>query len=342
MLSTVQFFKRCARSTGLAARLVVVSACLLLALAAPPMKTAEAAETNFITIATGGVTGVYYPAGGSICHMVNKGRKDHGVRCTIESTGGSGVNTEKLRYGEVEFGIVQSDIHYQALHGQEGYLDIGPFEELRSVFALHPEPFTVVARKDSNIKTIQDLKDKRVNIGNPGSGQRGTMETLMRAMGWDKTIFSEVYEFKASEQSRALCSNDIDAMVFTVGHPNASITEAATFCDSILVDVSGPEISKLVAKNDYFRHVIIPGDMYEGTPTPTHTFGVGATLVTTSRIGNETVYRVVKSVFEDMDTLRNMHPAFANLKKEDMVSGGLSAPLHPGAEQYFREVGLIK
>lgn len=318
-----------------------VASALALALVAAVATPARAAETNFISIATGAVTGVYYPAGGSICHLVNIGRKDHGIRCTIESTGGSGDNIDKLRSGEVEFGVVQSDIHYQALKGLSQYAALGPFTELRSVMALYPEPFTVMARKDSGIRTIADLRGHRINIGNPGSGHRGTMEQVMRVMGWGMDVFSATLEFKASEQSRALCNSVIDAMVYTVGHPNASITEAATFCDSVLVDVSGPEIDQLVAKNEYYSHVVIPGNMYHGTPAATHTFGVAATLVTTSMMSEETVYQTVKAIFENLDTLREMHPAFSNLKKEDMVKVGLSAPLHRGAARYYREAGLL-
>ena len=207
---------------------VALAAGAFLAVEAP---VAEA-QQKFITIGTGGVTGVYYPTGGAICRLVNKGRKEHGIRCSVESTGGSVYNLNTIRAGELDMGVAQSDWQYHAYHGTSKFKEAGPFKELRAVFSVHPEPFTVVARKDSGIKDFMQLKGKRVNIGNPGSGQRGTMEVVMAALGWDKgSIFTLASELKSAEQSRALCDNKIDAMVFTVGHPSGSIKEATTTCD---------------------------------------------------------------------------------------------------------------
>jgi len=301
-----------------------------------------AVAMDFVTIGTGGVTGVYYPTGGSICRLVNKGKKEHGVRCSVESTGGSVYNINTIRAGELDMGVAQSDWQYHAYHGTSKFKDKGPFKELRAIFSVHPEPFTVVARADSGIKNLDDLKGKRVNIGNPGSGQRGTMEVLMKAKGWDKSTFKLASELKSSEQSKALCDNKIDAMVFTVGHPSGSIKEATTTCDSVLVNITGPEVDKLIADNDYYRSATIPGGMYRGSDKDVKTFGVGATFVTSTKVPDNVVYAVVKSVFENFDTFKSLHPAFANLKKEEMVKDGLSAPLHPGALKYYKEVGLIK
>jgi len=251
---------------------------------------------NFITIGTGGVTGVYYPTGGSICRLVNKGRKQHGVRCSVESTAGSVYNINTIRAGDLDMGVAQSDWQYHAYNGTSKFKDAGAFKELRAVFSVHPEPFTVVARADSGIKNLEDLEGKRVNIGNPGSGQRGTMEVLMKAMGWDKSTFSLASELKSAEQSKALCDNKIDAMVFTVGHPSGSIKEATTTCESVLVNITGPVVDKLVADNDYYRKAVIPGGMYRGNPDDTTTFGVGATFVSSTATSADTVYIVVKSV----------------------------------------------
>jgi len=300
-----------------------------------------AAEQQFVSIGTGGVTGVYYPTGGAICRLVNKGRKEHGVRCSVESTGGSVYNINTIREGELDFGVAQSDWQYHAYNGTAKFEDQGPFEELRAVFSVHPEPFTVVARSDSGIKTFADLAGKRVNIGNPGSGQRGTMEVVMAALGWDKDTFSLASELKSAEQSQALCDNKIDAMVFTVGHPSGSIKEATTSCDSILVPVTGPEIDKLVEENAYYRKATIPGGMYRGTDEDTETFGVGATFVSSTAVPEDVVYVVVKAVFENFDQFKKLHPAFANLKPEEMVKDGLSAPLHDGAAKYYKEKGWM-
>jgi len=301
----------------------------------------QAAEQTFVTIGTGGVTGVYYPTGGAICRLVNKTRKEHGIRCSVESTGGSVYNLNMIAAGELDMGVAQSDWQYHAYNGTSKFKDKGPNKDLRAVFSVHPEPFTVVARADSGIKDFKELKGKRVNIGNPGSGQRGTMEVVMGAVGWTKDDFKLASELKSAEQSKALCDNKIDAMVFTVGHPSGSIKEASTSCDSVLVNVTGSEIDKLVADNAYYRMATIPGGMYRGTDSDTNTFGVGATFVTSSKVSEDVIYNVVKAVFENFDQFKKLHPSFSDLKKEEMIKDGLSAPLHKGAVKYYKEAGLM-
>jgi len=303
--------------------------------------SAAVSETTFVTIGTGGVTGVYYPTGGAIARLVNKGKKEHGIRASVESTGGSVYNLNAIAAGELQMGVAQSDWQYHAYNGTDRFKDQGPNKDLRAVFSVHPEPFTVVARADSGVKNFQDLKGKRVNIGNPGSGQRGTMEVLMDALGWQMSDFKLAAELKPAEQSQALCDNKIDAFVYTVGHPNGSIKEATTSCDAVLVNVAGPEVEKLVADNPYYRIATIPGGMYRGTDEDVTTFGVGATFVSSAAVPENVIYVVVKSVFENFDEFKKLHPAFGVLKKEEMVKDGLSAPLHDGAAKYYKEVGLI-
>jgi len=321
------------------AKLKLTAAVMAVSAIAAPVAMAE----EFITIGTGGVTGVYYPTGGAICRLVNKGRKEHGIRCSVESTGGSVYNLKTIRAGELEFGVAQSDWQYHAYNGtSDNFQDDGPFEGLRAVFSVHPEPFTVVARADSGITEFDDLKGKRVNIGNPGSGQRGTMEVVMDAKGWTTDDLALATELKAAEQSAALCDNQIDAMVYTVGHPSGSIQEATTACDSVLVNVTGPVIDELIAENPYYRKATIPGGMYRGTDSDVTTFGVGATIVTSADVSDEAVYQVVKAVFDNFEDFKKLHPAFANLTPEEMIKDGLSAPLHDGAAKYYREKGWIE
>ena len=259
----------------------------------------QAADQTFVTIGTGGVTGVYYPTGGAIARLVNKGRKEHGIRCSVESTGGSVYNLNTIAAGELDMGVAQSDWQYHAYNGTSKFEKQGPNKDLRAVFSVHPEPFTVVARADSGIKNFMDLKGKRVNIGNPGSGQRGTMEVVLDTLGWTKADFKLASELKPAEQSKALCDNKVDAIVYTVGHPNGSIKEAATSCDSVVVTVDGPAIEKLVAEKDYYRTAVIPGGMYRGTDADTKTFGVGATFVSSAKVPENVIYNVVKAVFEN-------------------------------------------
>lgn len=321
--------------TGMA---LAVAAGVTIAGASSP---ANAQDQQFVSIGTGGVTGVYYPTGGAICRLVNKNRKEHGIRCSVESTGGSVYNLNTIRAGELEFGVAQSDWQYHAYNGTSKFEDQGAYENLRAVFSVHPEPFTVVARADAGISDFQDLKGKRVNVGNPGSGQRGTMEVLMNALGWSMDDFSLASELKSAEQSQALCDNQIDAMVFTVGHPSGSIQEASTACESVLVNVTGAEVDALVEENPYYRKATIPGGMYRGTDEDTQTFGVGATFVSSADVSEKVVYEVVKAVFENFEDFKKLHPAFANLKQEEMISDGLSAPLHAGAEKYYKEQGWM-
>lgn len=300
-----------------------------------------AAEDKFVTIGTGGQTGVYYVVGQSICKLVNRGQKDHSIKCTAPSTGGSVANLNAIAAGDMDMGVAQSDWQYHAYNGTSKFEEQGANENLRAVFSVHPEPFTVIARADSGISSFDDLKGKRVNIGNPGSGQRGTMEVIMESKGWTADDFSLASELKSSEQAQALCDNKVDAIVFTVGHPNGSIQEATTSCEAVLVPVTGAEIDKLIGDNDYYAAATIPGGMYKGSDADTQTFGVGATFVSSTGTDEETIYQIVKAVFENFDRFKGLHPAFGNLDSKAMTTNNLSAPLHDGAARYFKEAGLM-
>jgi TRAP transporter TAXI family solute receptor len=299
-----------------------------------------AQSETFVTIGTGGQTGVYYVVGQSICKLVNRGGAEHGIKCTAPSTGGSVANINAIKEGSMDMGVAQSDWQSYAYNGTPEY-EGGEFADLRAVFSVHGEPFTVVARDDAGIESFEDLKGKRVNIGNPGSGQRGTMEVVMGVLGWEMGDFAFASELKSAEQSAALGDNKVDAIVFTVGHPNGSIQEAVSTVDAHLVSVAGPEIDQLVEDNAYYAKATIPGGMYQGSDEDTQTFGVKATFVSSASVDEETIYQVVKAVFDNFDRFKGLHPAFANLTEEDMIKDGLSAPLHPGAERYYKERGWL-
>ncbi|WP_420559201.1 TAXI family TRAP transporter solute-binding subunit [Tepidicaulis sp.] len=303
---------------------------------------AGAQERQYVTIGTGGVTGVYYPAGGAICALTRKTREEHNIRCSVESTGGSIFNLNALRQGELQLGVAQSDWQYHAYKGTSQFTDAGPMENLRSVFSLHPEPFTVLARADAGISSFEDLKGKRVNIGNPGSGQRATMEVLMKAYGWELSDFLLASELVSTEQSMALCDNKVDAIVFAVGHPSGSIQEATTTCETRLINVNGPKVEKLIEENSFYAPATIPGGLYQGNSEDVQTFGVAATLVSTADVEADVVYYLTSSVFENFDDFRKLHPAFQALTKEGMAKHALTAPLHEGAARYFKEAGLIE
>jgi len=317
---------------------VAISSCLL---AAGLFAGAAQAQQQFISIGTGGVTGVYYPTGGAICRLVNKGRKDHGIRCSAESTGGSIYNINTVRAGELEFGVAQSDWQFHAYNGTSKFEDQGKFENLRAVFSVHPEPFSVLAKGGSGIESFEDLKGKRVNVGNAGSGLRATAEVVMAAYGMTMDDFAVASELKGAEMSQALCDDKIDVMIYTVGHPAAAITEVTNTCDVDFVDVTGPVIDKLIEENPFYRSATIPAGMYKGLTEDNQTFGVGATFIASADVPEEVVYVVVKAVFDNFEDFKKLHPAFANLKEEEMISDGLSAPLHDGAVKYFKERGWM-
>lgn len=310
--------------------------------AATALSGAAVHAEEFISIGTGGVTGVYYPTGGAICRLVNKNRKEHGIRCAVESTGGSVYNVNTIKQGELEFGVAQSDVQFKAFNGIDPFTGDAAFPELRSMFAIYPEPFNLLVRADSGIEKLEDIKGKRVNVGNPGSGQRNTMEVVMEAFGITMADLALATEFKGAEMAKEICDNNIDAMVYVIGHPAAAIEEATTTCDVKLVNVVGEPIDKLIADNPYYSVVVVPGGTYAGNADDVTTFGVGATLVTSTAVSEEAAYIVGKAVMENLDDFRGLHPAFANLKAEEMVKDGLSAPLHPGAEKAYKELGLIE
>ncbi len=312
-----------------------------LALGALFAGTPAHAQQKFVTIGTGGVTGVYYAAGGAICRLMNKDRAQHGIRCSVESTGGSVYNINTIKAGELDFGVAQSDVQFNAVKGLVQFKDSGAMGDLRAVFSIHPEPMTVLSRKEAKIARFEDLKGKRFNVGNPGSGQRATMDMLLPAVGMKMGDFSLASELKADEHGPALCDNKIDAFAFVVGHPSANIQDPTTTCGAKLVTIAGPGIDKLVADYPYFATATIPGGMYASNPEPTKTFGVVASIVSSSKVPADTVYLLVKAVFENFEDFKKLHPAFAHLDPKTMIRNGLSAPLHDGAVRYYKEKGWM-
>lgn len=298
------------------------------------------AADKIVTIGTGGQTGVYYVVGQSVCQLVNRDSAKTGVKCNAPSTGGSVANLNSIASHQMELGIAQSDWQYHAYNGSSSF-EGKKNEKLRAVFSIHPEPFTLMARTDANIKGFDDLKGKRVNVGDPGSGTRATMNVVLGAKGWDASAFKVASELKPAEMASVMCDNNLDAITYNVGHPNGALKEAAASCDAHLVPITGPEIDKLVAEHPYYAKATIPGGLYKGSDNPTDTFGVYATLVTSSDVDADSVYAIVKAVFDNFDRFKRLHPAFSNLKEEEMIKNALSAPLHDGAVRYYKERGWL-
>jgi len=252
------------------------------------------------------------------------------------------ANVNLLKSGEIEFGVAQSDVQFNATKGQGQFQKDGAMGDLRAVFALHPEPFTVVARKEANIAKFEDFKGKRFNVGNPGSGTLASMNELLGAMGWKMSDFGLASELRPDEHGPALCDGKIDGFFYAVGHPSANIQDPTTICGAKLVNLTGPAVDKLVKEKPYYAVATIPGGMYPNNPQTTTTFGVQATIVSSAKVPADVVYTVVKTVFDNLEEFKKLHPALANLKPEDMIKNGLSAPLHEGAAKYYKEKGWIK
>ncbi|MCT8695847.1 TAXI family TRAP transporter solute-binding subunit [Glaesserella parasuis] len=298
------------------------------------------AEDKFVTIGTGGQTGVYYVVGQSICQLVNRDTAKTNVKCNAPSTGASVANLNAIADKQMEMGIAQSDWQYHAYNGSSSF-EGKKNDKLRAVFSIHPEPFTVMARTDAKITNFDDLKGKRVNVGDPGSGTRATMNVILAAKGRTDKEFKVASELKPAEMASVICDNNLDAITYNVGHPNGALKEAAASCDAHLVPVTGEAIDKLVADHPYYAKATIPGGLYKGTDNPVDTFGVYATLVTSADVDADRVYTVVKAVFDNFDRFKRLHPAFENLKEEEMIKNALSAPLHEGAIRYYKERGWM-
>ncbi len=311
--------------------------------------SADAQKRRFIAIGTGGPTGVYFATGNAICRLIHKeaaeGRKKgrkHGIRCSAPSTGGSNYNISQIRAGELDFGVAQSDWQYHAYNGSAGPWKGKAFKKVRAVFSVHPEPLQIIVGRNSGINGWDGLKGKRVNIGNPGSGQRGTMELLMKQAGWTKKSFKLAAELTSTEQSKALCDGKIDAYVYTVGVPNAGVAIATDGCGARIVNFNN-KLAKanVTSAKPYYAWATIPKGTYKTTSSDVTTWGVKATFVTSVDVPANVVYEVVRAVFENIEDFRKLHPAFRHLDPKTMIKDGLSAPLHAGAIKYYKEKGLM-
>ncbi len=300
----------------------------------------SAFAAQFITIGTGGVTGTYYPTGGAICRMMNRDRQATGLRCSVESTGGSVYNIKHIQSGDLDFGIAQSDTVYRAYHGQ-GKFKKHPAKELRSVMAIYPELLALVVRKDAGIKTLPDIKGKRINIDVPGSGTRMTAEIVMHAFGVKNGDLAKVGEYKSTEGPMLLKENKIDGYFGVFGHPTANIKDAANSVDIDLIPIDGKPIDELVAKYPYYTKGVISGTYYRGVRHDTPSIGVKALLVTDEKTPQKIVYALTKTVLKDFDTFKKLHPAYRNITRKSLLEG-LSIPQHPGAVKAFKEAGILK
>jgi TRAP transporter TAXI family solute receptor len=299
------------------------------------------AQDQFVTIGTGGVTGVYYPVGGAICRLMNQNRAEHGFRCSVESTAASVYNLNAIGSGELTFGVTQTDVLSYAVNGEQDFADAGPQENLRAIFSLHPEPFTLVARANSGIESFSDLAGKRVNVGAPGSGTQTSIDIILESMEMSRSDFALVSELRPDEHGSALCDNQIDAFFYAVGHPSANIADPTTTCEAQIVPITGEAVDGIIGERPFYASATIPGGMYANNADDVETFGVLAALAVGAETPDAAVYALVSAVFENFDAFKSLHPALANLQPENMIADGLEAELHPGAVQYYTEKGWM-
>ena len=302
--------------------------------------SSSAFSAEFITIGTGGVTGTYYPTGGAICKLVNIYKKETKIRCSVESTDGSVYNINTINSEELDFGIAQSDVVYEAINGK-GKFKNKPVKKLKSVMAIYPELLTLVTRKDANINTIYDIKNKKINIGNPGSGNEATVLTLLNKLDMSVNDLKYAGKFKSSEMPDALRDKKIDGYFYMVGHPTANIKDAANSTNIRITSITGDKIDSLIKEKPYFAKANVPGSIYKGSPKAVPTFGVKAVLVTSEDVSQKSVYTLVKAILENFEKFKTLHPAYANITKESLLDG-ITAPLHDGAKKYYKEKGILK
>jgi uncharacterized protein len=294
-----------------------------------------------VTIGAASSTGLDYPLGASICRLFNLDTPRHHLRCAEKPSSGSVANIESLRTGQIDIGIVQSDVLANAIAGRAPFPSHGPAKDLRILFAGHDDMLTVVARQDLGIRTVADLRGKRISIGNPGSRQRADIESVLAALGLTHADFADIRESAPVEQHRAFCSGEVDAIVYSVSHPNGLIRDVTHSCDGVLVEIAGPNIDRMLFDQPEYEASVIPGGFYEHNPSDVDSFGVRAAIVTTRNLSENTAYEITNAVFENFEAFRRLHPAFGSLQISDMIQRNGDVPMHAGALRYYRERGWI-
>jgi uncharacterized protein len=294
-----------------------------------------------IVIGAGSVGSDYYPLGGAVCRLVNLETARHGIRCRTAPSPGSVFNVTALRERRFDLAVLRSDVQHDAVTARGPFARQGAFTALRAVLSAHAEPFALVVRPDSGIGTAADLVGRRVNIGDAGSGHRLAMERVMEPLGLTRADFALVTELPPGEQNDALCEGRVDAVVYAAGNPNGVVQDAIRRCGGRLVAMSGRPVEALLASHPEYTRAVIPAGLYPGHSVDVPTFGARATLVTTAAAPDDVVYEVARAVLERFDDFMRLHAAFAPLDPREMVHATNRAPLHPGAERYYRERGWL-
>lgn len=298
---------------------------------------ATAFAQTFYTIGTGGVTGVYYPVGGATAKIVNDA--DVGLRLTVESTAASVFNVKAIQGRSLDLGIAQSDVVYQALHGEAAF-EGAPYEGVRAVMGLHAEPMHLVCRADSGVTQFSDLVGKRASLGDPGSGTLNTVRSMLEAKGIEESQIQAEY-LKAAEAPDFLRDGRLDCFFYAVGIGAAAIRDISATAAVNIVPLNDAEFETLIDKNPYYAFATAPAGTYGGQDADVTLFGVKALFVTSEEMPEEDVYKIVKAVLDNIDAFHAIHPALNGLGADDFLTGLGGAELHPGAERAFKEAGYL-
>ncbi len=315
---------------------------LALSLAAP-LSSAEAQQANVrarLIIGTGPVNGPNYAVGGAICSIINANSADHGYECWVMPTKGIRENILGMQNGRISAFLIQSDWQSYIYNGDIPGLRL---TTLRHMFSLQPRAIMLVARAGAEIKEMGELKDKRISLGPDGSGQRVLSEAILRVAGFAQSSFSGTFGLRGQEIYKAMCIDEsIDAAFIPANVPSAVIQQMILGCGANLVPIAGQSFDRLIRDNPYLSEVTIPSSAYEGLENDINTLAFSSTIVSTDSLPKEAAYTMTKSVFDNLEAFRDLHPLLGRLDPDKMAGVGATAPRHVGAELYFDEVGITR
>lgn len=292
------------------------------------------ARDKFLALGTGYEAGTYYPVGEALCRQVNLYTDSSKVRCLNYATGGSVYNIEALASGELEMGITQSNLAFNAFNGVRQFEGRLPFKSLRTVMNLYDQPFTVTVHKDSGIKNFSDFRGKVLNIGNIGSGKRTLGEQMLGFMGVDRSFFKDVKEYSTSKQVREFCRRNIDIMIESVGVPTPLYEEVES-CGGVFLDLPTEVIAGFLGLGPFFFEYEVPVSMNANNTKPAKTIGMKIVLVSRSTVPARAVEVVTRALLQEPGTLQSLHPALSLSSPESVTRDSIHVPLHDGVVRYL-------
>jgi TRAP transporter TAXI family solute receptor len=314
-------------------------------LAATGVQAADVRTANmdkFLAMGSGAQAGVFYPVGQGVCDIINKDRLTHGLRCLNYETGGAVYNMQAVSFGTVQLGIARSDLSFQAYTGTGNFDDEPPIEDMRAVASLYSVPVAVIAKRSLGLTYVKDIKGKRFNIGNDGSGKRELSSFIMKLQGWTRADFAATTEYDTGPMVKAFCDGELDVILEGLGNPAKMYADVTEKCDGQFLPFSPETIDQLKADYPYYVDMAIPGGMYAGTPDNVASFGYRAILIASSKVHPDAIYQVVSSLVGNLKDLRAKHASLDILTPQAMANFGIYIPLHDGAARYYKEHNLLE